>query len=285
MTSEKERTQCAGVCPSVRMPRVAALGMARFFALLLVACAACLHASSTAQAGVVDDFQDGDWTADPTWVVIMGGGDAEVLPDPLRSGNLALQGYRITGDQRMRTPGPGMPFWGIDLRLEFLAPTESFGAFFMVTDGDYHFGVGVDDPSPPHEPYPFLSLYMGEGDGHYFGNSVQYVKSIEEPVLGEWWQVRVRHDQSLHTIQVEARLLSDNSLLAELTVPDTDWNNHFPWAFPWDSEASSAVIAFKSADPCYLDHLYVGTVPEPTLTWALVMGACALALRGRRIAL
>jgi len=93
----------------------------------------------TASTGLLEDFEDGDFTSDPEWTIFNPGyGTLTVTADPVRQGNLVLQGNGgEQGGHGLRTP-ISVAYSGFEASMEFLVTDETdFGPALTLRNGTY----------------------------------------------------------------------------------------------------------------------------------------------------
>lgn len=171
--------------------------MSRF--LMLLGAAAGLLAPAT-RADLLEDFEDGDFTSDPVWVVSGSPlGQAQVVPDPVRPDNLVL---RARADSvtflRLRTMRDH-PRQGFDLSYELLRPES---AFEMI--------CALEGTDAANDRIEFAVLGSGAGTLQFrlYANGTTWTVAGFPAFPPSWCRLHVWHDPQQAQVKLAARLES-----------------------------------------------------------------------------
>jgi hypothetical protein len=183
---------------------------------LLITLLLCLV--SVAAADVLDDFEDGDYTDNPSWDIVFyrpGMGLMSVVADPLDPGNLVLKGH---GDETghhvigtdLETP---VPWEGVRFSMDILASSgcKYHPAIFLRTDDPSYF-VGVSlyyDWGA--QDLPMLRVYEPGSEPRF-----PLPSSIEHPTE-EWYRISGWIEAGTQTLYLDLRRAADCSLLYEVS--------------------------------------------------------------------
>ncbi len=225
-------------------------------------------AVGSVHAEVFDDFEDGNYTADPPWTVAYAQGAAEVVSDPVRPENLVLGGYGTeTGHHVLQTPAT-MPWTSFDVSLEVLTLNNDFSPAVFLMRGDEHVGnpnysLNLDVRREPGDTATLLRIDEFDQDHPSFVRQMVY---FDADPLETWWHVRMRYEGSTQQVRVEIRDAADEALLFE---------HAFAPAIDLDVEPAFDYLklGFEETSWSYMDN--VELIPEPTGVLLLVAGLIA----------
>jgi hypothetical protein len=157
---------------------------------------------------IFDGFEDGDYTSNPPWEVVNPVGEASVVADPVRPGNLALCGYGPHETDHSLSTDVTLPWRGFDLSGEFYATQSLYGSVFRVA-GDN----------------TLLSLYLISHSWSFAFGVGSWIDGVEEwhisdltqgeVPLNTWLRVRLWHDPETMLVHLELRLATDDTLIIE----------------------------------------------------------------------
>jgi len=223
--------------------------LATLFSLLIV---------SAADGVLLDDFEDGNYTSNPTWsfAPYTSGSQVLVTDDPVRPGN-HVHAYRGTVDgHRGLDTSVDMPWAGFDFTTEYMASSAAdFNPRFNI-DGDGQIRIELRN-------YHSMQFQITEA-------GVTHSVSLADIPDNDWWSIHVWHAQGAGLIRGEIHRVADNSLVASLSFePLVDYVSHAP--------ISHFRMVTQETQWQYVDNICL--TPEPSTALLLVAG---LFIVGRR---
>ena len=250
-------------------------------AVVVVSSALVLFGPGVSRAvavGVSDNFEDGNYTANPAWNIWLNQGtDGGVVPDPIRSGNLAwkARGSESGFELIKTTDFAPMPWEGFRSSVEFLTTTSTrfHGAIELFDDGVTQKleGYGV------HLSHDVTSGDQAKLSWEEFNPSAPTVvtKSTWFPLslvpINEWLRLSMWHDPVSGKVNADVRRVSDNQLVVEDSLT--------PVVFGGPRPLSELRIAVGELEWQYMDNATL--TPEPATFAMLILGGLG-AMRRRR---
>ena len=105
--------------------------------------------SGVSFSAVIDDFEDGDYTNNPEWIITNSTGDSAIYNDPIRANNLVLGAYGNLGSQRVLETSLDATRWsGFNFSVEFLSSTDGFHPYFRLLGDGYQIRLEVQRGEP-----------------------------------------------------------------------------------------------------------------------------------------
>ena len=221
--------------------------------------------SGSAVSSIYEDFEDGDYTNNPTWSPKHPPVDAEVVTDPIDSTNLSLRSYgSYTGEQILESYlDSRIPWSEVDFSIEFFASTEDYHSFFGVISEDYSLRMEVLHTSNME----WVEFVVWESNSQ---NKI--TPDIASPI-NEWWRLHLWYDNNLERVVADIRLADDNTLLAEQSFT--------PWSIISTAQDVSWVdISMGLPDWQYVDNIIL--TPEPLTLFILGLGSFLFLKRNKQ---
>lgn len=174
-----------------------------------------------ARADLYDDFEDGNWTSNPTWFDMNGahGQDGGIVSDPIRPSNLVWKATGTGGAHQhiATTDFTPMTWETFRCSVEVLNVNGFFNASLCVRD--------VMPIPPLGEGFAVggSNNYDGSGLGYFWlgeANSgsmvpVQRNWNVSQVAPNEWLQFNLWYDANSGLVKGDLRRLSDGYVLAE----------------------------------------------------------------------
>jgi len=170
----------------------------------------------------LDTFEDGDFTVNPVWTEVPTG-QAAVLGDPLRTGNLVLGiSGSDSGHHRLLTSVSGA-WQGFVFEVEFLASDGNFSPLIGVQSGDYFAGIWLIGPNAQPHGTESGTRWLIRTAATQGGSPDWFAGDPSHPILptapvGEWWRLRLYHNIADGLITALIYRASDGQLIASRTI-------------------------------------------------------------------
>ncbi len=240
-----------------------------------------LGVSQAAGVGVSDDFEDGNWTINPTWIDTNPGYgvDGGFIADPLRANNLVWKAKGTGTAARHITTSEFEPLtWtGFHASVEVLYDGTDCNSVMTVWDyrspGIYGFGdegflvgfdVGRSDPTKVR-----LQILERNAGTWFYHPSIMLDRTTLS--VNEWVQVNLWHDPVSNMINANALRLSDGHVYIE--------DSHAPMSFGALPLSYFELAAGTNNDGAwnYMDNPTL--TPEPATLSLLVLSGLAFIRR------
>ncbi len=241
------------------------------FRLLVVTVVVTTAAVSSAD--IIDDFEDGDFTQNPTWTP-GAFGSVEVATDPLRPGNMVVKTHGTEGAHSGLATPVNQSWTGFSVEMEFLADTTNFSPVLNVwTPGSYYIGVWLIGSGANGLGLPdgtrWLIADNPENTPGWLSRDPNAPVVPFEPI-NEWWRIRLFHNPADGLIHSDLHRVADNSLVSSRTYAP---------ALPLPAGQIEMVgFGMEEVDWQYADNVRLS--PEPTT--ALLSCLAGTVLLGRR---
>ena len=218
---------------------------------------------STLNAEFFDDFEDGDYTNNPTWTVTNNVGEATVVADPLRQNNMVLRSYGTAGSQQvveteLENSIPGL---GFNMSVEFLSSTDWYHPYFRIVSDSYSLKLELLRAYASQD-IRFRVSETGASTHDAFPN-------FSSPI-DNWWRLNLWHDVDTGYVNAEIRLADNNFLLAEQSFLPTS-------QMATASDINSVWIEVGEPDWQYVDNLTI--TPEPCSLLLIGLGGLVVLKR------
>ncbi|MHC4335776.1 MAG: PEP-CTERM sorting domain-containing protein [Planctomycetota bacterium] len=182
----------------------------RWLAVLLIVVGS-LSAPNIASAVLVEDFEDGDYTENPTWIVTSDMGQDVIEADPIRADNLALKirGIEWAGRSITASLSEGIPAEDYDASFEMLATAWWHFSAYVEFGSGVGFGLSYNAVNNTNN----VMLKIGDG-------SLVWAKSVSRTnvSINEWWTIHSWYDSDTNLLMVEWRTVEDDVLIAESSM-------------------------------------------------------------------
>ena len=206
---------------------------------------------------VVEDFEDGDLTSNPTWVLDTDVGDGYITSDPVRPNNLVYTGYGDSSDHRwfVNYLDTSIQWTNFDISMEFLAIDGSFDYMYVLENNSYEFAVRVNT-----------------GNLRIYENGERDLATIPTDTfrLNEWYKFHSWYDSDTGLVRVDLREVENNTLLIERSI------------LPMETEYGNLTIDRAYWGVRYTPWQYVDNfvlTPEPTTLVLFALGGLFLRKR------
>ena len=221
-------------------------------------------------AGIIEDFEDGDWTNNPTWWISENVGSGLITSDPVRPDNLVWKAYGTDTAHRILSTDVSDVSWdSFDISLDYKTSSSGnfHGAIFLTPeagiDGSFRIGLWHDTQKDPD-----VRIYIIE-----YGPSVQDIKNwipIGNIPRDQWLTLHAWYDADLGLITAETRVLETDMLLGQVSVTP-----HMNLSQSGDIEGLG--IGIEETTWQYMDN--VALIPEPLSITILALGGMMILRR------
>ena len=240
-----------------------------------------LIVSQTGYAYLLDDFEDGDYTANPAWQIVqaLAGGDAAVVADPFDPQNQVIAGHNdpaLLDHYIMETTQvDAVGLTGLELRSKVLLPDVD-------SNGGVRYQVGNDSTI-----LGMTTAYLA--DDWYLSivcNSFHSSVPLDHSYLGQWWNMRFWVDSENQLLIVEAHLNVDNTLVShfELDYTFSQVPQQLRPSMPdlSGSTSKAELLFYGGGNWVYADNLEINYIPEPCTLSLLALGGLTLARKRKQ---
>lgn len=188
---------------------------------------------------IIEDFEDGDYTNDPAWIIGNSHmADPVIEADPVRSDNFVVQMKGASQSEQslivdLETP---QPWLGFNYKEEYFAQTVITNSQIILTSPGYK----IDWKTYFNANNKLSSFRLIEG-------GVKHEYYITEYPDDEWWTIGLSHNIDTNLLTVKYSLL-DGTVLTEVSFePSVDLNTI--------ADITSIAFTAGMSPPQYFDNI------------------------------
>lgn len=209
-----------------------------------------------------EDFEDGNYTANPSWTLYNSVGDDEILPDPVRGGNTVLAMKGSYYSHRAIQTSVSVRLRDFYFEADFMASQNSFHPIFSLNIGGERLRTRLL-VSGDNTSWAIVENAYNEADWARIEPNPSIINS--QPI-NEWWNMKLWYDIEAEQVVGEVHRLSDNFLLCSKTSAISELNP--------ESIIDTFVIEAEKPYWQYFDNVQL--VPEPATILLLSLGGLVL---------